>query len=253
MQRIDKRFVPGDIHDGLTDGLIKGMIDRVMQTASREGRPPIYIAWDEYNVCYRKVKGLEEVYNLEDALVIAGFLNVFVRNADIIKMANLAQLVNVIAPVVTNENGIFKQTIFYPLELFANHMYGTSLDVFVDCERYDTDKFYNSNDRLPSQFKGVPYLDVSATCDGNEIVLCVVNKNRDEAITTDIISQNGPFNGNFQVFEVNGTGLKVENNFGKSEVVILEKPRIQADGNRIIYSFPPHSITMMKVRTSSKK
>ncbi|HEY1020684.1 MAG TPA: hypothetical protein VGE06_00165, partial [Flavisolibacter sp.] len=62
--------------------VVKGMIDQVMQTANRTGREPIYIAWDEYNVWYRARRGkatigrnaLEERYNLEDALVIAGFL-----------------------------------------------------------------------------------------------------------------------------------------------------------------------------------
>jgi alpha-L-arabinofuranosidase len=44
-------------------------------------------------------------HNLEDALVIAGFLNVFVRNADIVKMANMAQLVNVIAPIWAEKEG----------------------------------------------------------------------------------------------------------------------------------------------------
>ena len=70
-------------------------------------------------------RALEEHYNLEDALVIAGFLNGFVRNADIVKMANMAQLVNVIAPIFTNESGMFKQTIYYPLQLFANNVYGS--------------------------------------------------------------------------------------------------------------------------------
>lgn len=228
--------------------IAKGMIDRVMQTANRTNRPPIYIAWDEYNVVYRGVKGLEEVYNLEDALVIAGFLNAFVRNADVVKMANLAQLVNVIAPIITSEKGMFKQTIFYPLQLFANNVYGKSLDVFVDCEKYNTEKFFNSKDRLPTQFKDVPYLDVSATYSGDEIVLCVVNRNKEKAIATEIISQNGSFTDSFKVFEVNGKDIKSENNFSKNEVITKEKLSIESNGNTIHYSFPPHSFTMIKGR-----
>jgi len=196
------------------------------------------------------VEGLEEVYNLEDALVIAGFLNAFVRNADVIKMANLAQLVNVIAAVVTNENGLFKQTIFYPLQLFANNMYGTALDVFVDCEKYDTEKFYSSHDKMPSQLKDVPYLDVSATFENDEVTICVVNKNKDEAIEAEIISQNGPFIGNFQVSEVNGPSLKSENSFTKSEVETVEKNLLKTKGNKFTYNFPPHSFTMLKGKIS---
>ncbi len=57
-------------------------------------------------------------------------------------MANMAQLVNVIGPIFTSQDDMFKQTIYYPLELFANNMHGTSLDLFVDCETYDTEEFY---------------------------------------------------------------------------------------------------------------
>src|SRR5450759_132921 len=129
--------------------IVRGMINEVMQTANRPCRPPIYIAWDEYNVWYRartteSMKGaraLEEKYDLEDALVIGGFLNVFIRNADVVKMANMAQLVNVIAPIFSEEKGMFKQTIYYPLELFANNMIGTSLNVFVDSPTYNTEEF----------------------------------------------------------------------------------------------------------------
>ena len=90
----------------LTD-IARGMIKEVMQTANRPGRSQIFIAWDEYNVWYRArtteamkgTRALEEKYNLEDALLTGGFLNVFIRNADVVKMANMAQLVNVIAPI----------------------------------------------------------------------------------------------------------------------------------------------------------
>ena len=86
--------------------IVRGMIYEEMQKANRRGKDPIYIAWDEYNVWYRArvgddirgTRALEEHYNLEDVLVISGFLNSFVRNADIVKMANMAQLVNLIAP-----------------------------------------------------------------------------------------------------------------------------------------------------------
>ena len=67
---------------------------------------------------------LEERYNLEDALVVATFLNSFVNHAHIVKIANMAQLVNVIAPIFTSEKGMFLQTIYYPLQLFADQHQG---------------------------------------------------------------------------------------------------------------------------------
>jgi alpha-L-arabinofuranosidase len=239
--------------------IVKGMIAREMQHANREDRDPIYIAWDEYNVWYRARRGaaargdraLEEKYNLEDALVVAGFLNAFIRNADVVKMANMAQLVNVIAPVFTNETGLFKQTIYYPLQLFANHVKGTALDVFVDCDTYDAGEFNIGLGEVTTIQNNVPYLDVSATLHGDEIIICVVNRHKDQAITTDIISQSGPFSGVMKVYEVNGPDIKSMNDFNSEIVKTVEKPDVKVKGDIVTYSFAPHSFTML--RCSVKK
>jgi alpha-N-arabinofuranosidase len=234
--------------------LVKGMICEEMSKAERGERDPVYIAWDEYNVWYRArtdesmqgTRALEEPYNLEDALVIAGFLNVFVRNADIVKMANMAQLVNVIAPIWAEKNGIFKQTIYYPLALFANNVKGTSLDVFVDSDTYNTDEFYIGLGESQTKQTNVPYLDVSATFNNGEVVICVVNRHKEKAIVTDILCQTGEFKGPFKVFEVNGPDVKAMNNFDKENVKTIAKADINPRGNKITYSFPAHSFTMIK-------
>lgn len=234
--------------------LVKGMIDREMSQASRGDREPVYIAWDEYNVWYRARGGdhskgtnaLEEHYNLEDALVVAGFLNGFVRNADVVKMANMAQLVNVIGPMFTNEKGMFRQTIYFPLQLFAKHMHGMSLDVYVDCETYDTEKFFIGLGEQTTQQKDVPYLDVSASVNNGELTLAVVNRHKDKAITTDIFLQEGSFDGKLSVFEVNGPDVKAENDFDSEKVNTKEKDAITGKGQKVTYSFPAHSFTLMK-------
>ena len=89
-----------------------------------------YLCFDEWNVWYKnqEMDGegkiaphlIEEVYNLEDALVVAGFLNSFIRHADSVKIANIAQLVNVIAPLLTKGDKLLAQSIFYPFEMFSN-------------------------------------------------------------------------------------------------------------------------------------
>lgn len=233
--------------------IVKGLIAREMENANRGDRDPIYIAWDEYNSWYRArnaetmagTRALEEHYNLEDALVIAGFLNVFVRNADIVKMANMAQLVNVIAPIFTNEEGLFIQTIYYPLQLFAKNAHGTSLDVFVDCENYCTEKFFIGLGESITQQDNVPYLDVSASVNGDEVIINVVNRHKDKDIETDIISQTGEFSGDVKIFEVNGPNVKALNDFGKTEVETVEKGTIKAKGEVLRYSFPAHSFTQL--------
>jgi len=234
--------------------LIKGMIAREMEHANRGDRDPIYIAWDEYNVWYRARRGassrgeraLEEKYNLEDALVIAGFLNGFVRNSDIIKMANMAQLVNVIGPMFTDETRMFKQTIYFPLQLFAQNMHGTSLDVYVKCDTYDTERFNIGLGEQTTQQSDVPYLDVSAAVNGDELTIAVVNRNKDSAITSDIILQKGNFNGDLTVYEVNGPDIKSQNDFNLELVSTKMKNPIKAKAQNVTYSFPAHSFTLLK-------
>ncbi|KAJ7097088.1 glycoside hydrolase family 51 protein [Mycena belliarum] len=93
------------------------------------------ICFDEWNV-WDPVrapgeKGAEEHYDLSDALAVASWLNVFVRKADVVKIACIAQSVNVISPIITSPTGLFKQTTYYPLQLFASLMQGTALAVHV--------------------------------------------------------------------------------------------------------------------------
>jgi alpha-N-arabinofuranosidase len=110
--------------------------------AKRRSDKRIYLSFDEWNVWYKNMqmdgKGetaphlIEEVYNLEDALVVAGFFNSFVRHADVVKIANLAQIVNVIAPILTRGDEMLIQSIFYPFEMFSRRRKGISLWTAVD-------------------------------------------------------------------------------------------------------------------------
>ena len=75
---------------------------------------------------------IEEEYNLEDAMVVAGFFNSFIRHADVLKIANIAQIVNVIAPILTRGDELLLQTIYYPFLLYAQRRNGISLQPGVE-------------------------------------------------------------------------------------------------------------------------
>ena len=221
----------------ITEGIIQSELSKSHR------KEPVYIAFDEYNVWYRAKgeEGNEEIYNLEDALVVASYLNMFVRNAKSVKMANMAQLVNVIAPIFTTRLGSWYQTIFYPLYLFANNCHGSALDTFVDCESY------------PLNGKKIPYLDVSSAFNKarNEVILNVVNRDKDHPIVTDIISQYGSFNGYASINEVNGKDIKDQNSAEK-QLVKNKKETLRVNGEQFTYSFPPHSYTMITIPLGSK-
>jgi alpha-N-arabinofuranosidase len=219
------------------------VIDGVL--AGRADGKKVHIAFDEYNVWYR-ARGdgergrriLEERYNLEDALVIATFLNSLVNHADVVKIANMAQLVNVIAPIFTNDEGLFLQTIYYPLQLFAKNALGDSLRIDVEVPSYDT-----------KQWNDVPYLDVSGSIDGNTLVLNVVNRHKDEAVDTTIALDDKSFAGSLDITEVNGPDIKAGNDFGRTEVRAQSRTA-NARGNTVQHRFPAHSFTQLKVQLS---
>jgi alpha-N-arabinofuranosidase len=219
----------------------EGIIDASL--SGQPGNRKIYIAWDEWNVWYR-ARGdtqrgrriLEEHYNLEDALVVATFLNSFVNHAHIVKIANMAQLVNVIAPIFSNDQGIYLQTIYYPLQLFAANARGKALDLFVQSPKYKC-----------ARFDDVPYLDASAAYDNGSLVVNVVNRHRDQAIEAVIESEDKKFSGAVSVSEVNGPDIKAENDFGKTVVKTVEKSAA-SEAERIRYTFPAHSYTQLRVK-----
>jgi alpha-L-arabinofuranosidase len=220
----------------------EGIIDAAL--SGQPGNRKIYIAWDEWNVWYRargsQQRGrriLEEHYNLEDALVVATFLNSFVNHSHIVKIANMAQLVNVIAPIFSNDKGIYLQTIYHPLALFANHVKGKALQLFVDSPKYKT-----------KRFDDVPYLDVSAAIDNGRLVINAVNRHADQSLGADFELEDKQFSGPVAVSEVTGPNTKSENDFDKTTVKTVERTTT-AEGRRLRHTFPPHSYTMLKVNT----
>jgi alpha-N-arabinofuranosidase len=232
-------FMASSVELGHRIKTAEGIIDAAL--SGQPGNRKIYIAWDEWNVWYRargaQQRGrriLEERYNLEDALVVATFLNTFVNHAHIVKIANMAQLVNVIAPIFSNDKGLFLQTIYHPLQLFANNSRGQALELFVESPRYKTQKFDD-----------VPYLDCSAAYNNGTLVLNVVNRHREQAIETEFELEDKQFAGAMAVSEVNGPDIKAENDFGKTLVKTTDKSA-PSDGRKLRYRFPPHSYTMLK-------
>ena len=150
----------------------------------KHSKKQINLSFDEWNVWYhsneqdqeiwkqdkwnRALPLLEDVYNFEDALLVGSMLMTLIRNADRVKIACLAQLVNVIAPIMTrNGGGCWAQTIYYPFMHASRYGRGTVLLSLVNSPVYDC-----------SDYEGVPYIDCAAVLDdsGEVTVFCV---NRD--------------------------------------------------------------------------
>jgi alpha-N-arabinofuranosidase len=118
---------------------------------------------------------LEEVYNLEDALLVGGLINSLLRNADRVKIACLAQLVNVIAPIMTNAGGMFQQTIYYPYSWALEYGRGVVLNILVESSTYE----------VPG-LDQVPQVDVAGSLDQAEGKLSLFVLNRDLGKSHDV-------------------------------------------------------------------
>jgi alpha-N-arabinofuranosidase len=225
--------------------IVQGLI-RAAQAGETNPRP-IYIAYDEWNVWYRArgdgpgVKGLEEIYNYEDALAMGMFLNSFIRHADIVKMANLAQLVNGIAPIFTNKDGLFLQPIYFPIAEFARQRGNTSLDLLIKSPTY------RAGNRPP-----LGYLDASATYNPKEraVYLNVLNRSEKMDISSRIDNVTGKLGGSVSVWELNHSDLKAVHTFGDDRKVrpSVRTVTLAVENNGFTYRFPKHSLTILKLQ-----
>ncbi|HNW86996.1 MAG TPA: alpha-N-arabinofuranosidase [Candidatus Limiplasma sp.] len=147
------------------------------------------LSFDEWNVWYhsneqdqaitkadrwgRALPLLEDAYNIEDALLVGSMLMTLLRNADRVKIACMAQLVNVIAPIMTrNGGGVWAQTIYWPLMQASRYGRGISLRPIVKCPVYDC-----------KDIQAVPVLDAAATLseDGG-VTVFAVNRSAEDAL-----------------------------------------------------------------------
>ena len=132
--------------------------------AKKHGKKQINLSFDEWNVWYHSNAAdnditenhpwqiapplLEDIYNFEDALLVGLMLIVLIRHSDRVKVACLAQLINVIAPIMTDQGGgaAWKQTIFYPFLHASKYGRGVALMPLVQTTKHDTAKHENVTD-----------------------------------------------------------------------------------------------------------
>jgi len=177
-------------------------IDAVVATADSvrakgKHKKHINLSFDEWNVWYQRgldsedqpeqvnasgwrehPRVIEDKYNVTDAVVVGTLLNSLLRHGDRVKIANQAQLVNVIAPILAEPNGpAWRQTIFHPFARMAELAKGQVLRTNVVSDKVDT-----------TQFGGADLVDVSATWneETGRLALFLANRGLDEAAEVDV-------------------------------------------------------------------
>ena len=216
--------------------------------ARRKSARRTFLCFDEWNVWYRETGGdgqgrrapylLEEVYNLEDALVVAGFLNSFIRHADVVKIANLAQIVNVIAPVMTRGDDLLVQSIFHPFEMMSKRRDGESLRVAVDGPSYEG----KTNGR-------VPIVDASAILGDGVLQVFLVNRSERAAAPVSIEPADGSVAGLESAELLAGPGPKAANTFEQPDVVAARRfDDVSVRAGKARLKLPPLSMAALSLK-----
>jgi alpha-N-arabinofuranosidase len=195
--------------------------------AMKDFKNPIYISVDEWGVFGR---------NFLSVLPIAQCLNSFIRHADVVKMTNFTLLTSLLN--IDREKGSFKTPLFHTFKLFSNNCRGNSIDTYVECDTFNTEKC-----------KGIPFLDVTSVYSNetNTVYINVVNRHKEKTITADIINNSGKFTGKAEIKLLTGASLDEPFTFDKQEQYNPITKENKIDGNKITCSFPAHSFTQIKV------
>jgi alpha-N-arabinofuranosidase len=249
-------------HDGDTTSYLASAVafERFVDTlegtlryvkARRRSKHDVYLSWDEWQVWYSQqgpVQGnwteaphlAEDIYALEDALVVAQWLNVFLRKSHVIKIACVAQIVNVISWLQTRSDGLLKQPSFYPFKLVSNLARGEALDVRVKAPLIET-----------KQYDAVPALDVSASYDAETETgaVFIVNRSQTETLVTDVVWQDSEVVQIEKVWQMAGDDPKAVNSWEEPNRIVAKEVSVpMADNGRSTINLPPLSFTVLTTR-----
>lgn len=217
----------------------------------KHSKHPVNLSLDEWNVWYHSHGAkfdkwsksphiLEDVYNFADALVVGLMLISMLRHCDRVKVACMAQLVNVIAPIMTEDGGpAWAQTIFYPLMQVSNYGRGTALLPVIETTRHDT-----------IDFSDVPDMDSMSVFneESNELTIFAVNRDFKEEIELDVKLTD--FNG-YQPFEYSvmaGYELTQNNKRSECPIVPVTAPLPSIDNGHLKVLLPPLSWNVIRLK-----
>jgi alpha-N-arabinofuranosidase len=211
----------------------------------------LWLSFDEWNVWYRTTTGdavdghrqeaphlLEEVYNLEDALLVGGLINSLLRNADRVKLACLAQLINVIAPIMTDANGILRQTIYYPYSWALQFARGWVLDLLVQSSTYEV-----------SGLDQVGHLDVAGSLDRSDgkLALFILNRDLAKAHDLEVVWEDAAPARVISASVLTGDDLKASNTFAAPRRVVPQSFSAPVvSGGKSKFAVPAHSYTVIQ-------
>lgn len=220
--------------------------------AKKRSKKTINLSFDEWNVWFhsndqdKKIEPwsiapslLEDVYTFEDALLVGSMLNTIIRHSDRIKIAAMAQLINAIAPIMTETGGrAWKQTTFYPYYYTSVYGRGVALNPVIDSPKYDS-----------TDFTDVPYLDSSVIYneEKDEVVIFATNRHLKNSLQVDIDARS--FEG-YEVVEhvvLQHDDPKATNTLGNEQVKPHNNGESYMENGKVVGILPKLSWNMIRL------
>jgi alpha-L-arabinofuranosidase len=237
-------------------------IDAVVATADhvkaiKRSDKTIDISFDEWNVWYQSrfndvdkitdveqwpvaPRLLEDRYSVMDAVVFGGLMISLLRHADRVTSASLAQLVNVIAPIMTEPGGpAWRQTTFFPFATTSALARGTSLELHVESPTYET-----------ALYGEVPVVDAAATYDAetNATAVFAVNRSLTEEVTLELDVELLGGVGTVSARSLHDDDIHAANTLDDQERVGLkDNTTAQLRDGKVVVTLPPVSWTALTI------
>jgi alpha-N-arabinofuranosidase len=203
--------------------ITKALIQKAMVKSG--SKRPVYISFDEYSPGFG---------GLLSSLMLGQHLNSFIRHADVVKMANITMITNLVG---NSPEGDFKNSIFHTFSLYSKNALGTALDVKTICETYNN-----------TIFRNIPYLDVTAVLnsEAKKVVINVVNRHETKNIETNIDLQTGTYPGKATINLINAESIDAKDTKAEQSIKIKTE-QVSFKGNSMKYAFPAHSFTQIEI------
>jgi len=261
--------IDGDLGSFLASAVgMDRFIDSVIATAdfvkaARRSDKTLAVSFDEWNVWYKSryenvdritdpnswpvaPRLLEDTYSVLDAVVFGNLMISLIRHADRVQAASLAQLVNVIAPIMTEPGGpAWRQTTFFPFSLSAQLAKGVALELRLDCPSYTT-----------AEHGEVPVLDGVATYDETDgtASIFLVNRSLDAPAQVEIDTRALGAVVPGMARTLSDSDIHAANTLAEPERVgLADNSTVERDGERLLITLPPVSWTVLTLNPTSPR
>ena len=227
--------------------------------ALKRSTKTMMLSFDEWNIWYHSSGQeknseewtaarpiLEDIYNMEDALLVGCMLITLLNNADRVKIACLAQTVNVIAPIMTGKGGsAWRQTIFYPFKYTAAYGRGRVLRQIIDSPVYEV-KFESGKPRQISYLASTVVYNEQA----GEISVFAVNRSLEEDLSLKVMLGEFFLSGVIEWLTMHHRDLKAGNSEGHEHIVPEVAGGAEIENNCLSATLSAASWNMIRIKVS---